>query len=670
MSDKRNIFLENTEETDKKKKRKKGEGREQSTAVKVYKYFLPNAWKKYKMYFVIRVIKLICQTAMPFFEIIMLPMLVDELVGDRSLQKIVLYVAILALGNIGLGYVNTCMDNLIQRYAEKFSVYYREQASHRIMELDFQVTEDKKALDQIELARNGMDWYSGGLDGIVGALFTVIQNVLTLVGISTIVLINAPWLLLLIMGVLFVTGLLNNKNNKVEQEEYKTMSKVNRIFSYLGWQIVDFRYGKDIRLYNAKNMMLDNYDYYCGQITDAWYDMAGRQLLPTLLMDLCDVVRDFGTYMYVGILAVTGKISLGVTTQLFTASAQLYGNMRSLVVNVQDIVKKTNYAYEYVKLMDFPEAIHKGTKPVTHGPHVFEFKDVEFAYPGSDVKVLRGVNLKIETGEHLSIVGLNGAGKTTFVKLLCRLYDPTDGVILMDGVDIKEYDYNSYMQEFAPVFQDFKLFAFTFKENITLKDSDFATMEDVDADSNKYPGTKKATNADLSGDARTVGKLKKATNADLSGDARTEEELMEETRIAEVFEKVGLTEKIGELEKGADTYVFKHYDKDGIEPSGGEQQKLAIGRALYKDSPVVILDEPTAALDPIAEYEIYKKFEELVGGKTAVYISHRLSSCQFCDKIAVFSDGVVAEYGTHASLVKDGGLYAKMFNAQAMYYAE
>ncbi len=623
MSNQDNIFSEACQETDKKKQRKK---KKESVAWKVYRYFLPNAWKKHKGYFILRLIKLLSQSMLPLVELIMLPMLVDELVNQARLDKLILYVVILGLGNIILNYVNTVADNFIQRYAEKFAVYYREQASLKVMQLDFQVTEDKKALDQIELARNGMDWYSGGLDGIVGVLFTSIQNVITLLGIATIVIIHAPWLLVLIFAVLAVTAALNNKNNKIEQESYKDMSKVNRIFGYLGWQIVDFRYGKDIRLYKAKNMLVNNYEKYCKQMTDTWYGRANKQLIPTLLMDVSDVVRDFGSYLYVGTLAVLGKISLGTTTQLFSASAQLYTNMRSLVINTQDIIKRTNYAYEYVKLMDFPEAIHKGTVPVKPGSHVFEFKDVEFAYPGSDVKVLKGVNLTIEAGEHLSIVGLNGAGKTTFVKLLCRLYDPTGGVILMDGIDIREYDYESYMREFAPVFQDFKLFAFTFKENVMLTDA-------------------------------------------LTGDGINKEE--ENQLLNEIFEKVGLTEKVKTLEKGADTYVFKHYDKDGIEPSGGEQQKLAIGRALYKNSPVVILDEPTAALDPVAEYEIYKKFEELVGGKTAVYISHRLSSCKFCDKIAVFSEGIISEYGTHANLVnQEDGLYAKMFAAQAQYYAE
>jgi ABC-type multidrug transport system fused ATPase/permease subunit len=290
--------------------------------------------------------------------------------------------------------------------------------------------------------------------------------------------------------------------------------------------------------------------------------------------------------------------------------------MRSLVVNFQDLSKRANYANEYVKFMDYPAAIQKGDKHVTPGLHTFEFRDVSFSYPGADVEVLKNINLTLTPGEHLSVVGLNGAGKTTLVKLLCRLYDPTKGAIYMDGVDIKEYDYEEYMTVFAPVFQDFKLFAFTMKENILMEKAEDETLD-----------------------------------------------------VSTVLERVGLKEKLSTLSKGADTVVYKHFDKDGIEPSGGEQQKLAIARALYKNAPVVILDEPTAALDPMAEYDIYRQFDTLVHEKTAIYISHRLSSCQFCDKIAVFSEKELKEYGTHAELVnKPDGVYAKMFAAQAQYY--
>lgn len=643
------------------------------TAKKVYAFFLPNAWKKSKGYFVLRVLKLICDALNPFVNIIVLPLVVDELLGERRVETLIWYVVILGLGNILLGFGSSICNNFLNRYAEKFNVHYRELASKKIMELDFQVTEDKKALDQIELARNGMDWYSGGLDGITAPLFAIVQSVITLLGISFIIILSAPWVLLLIFACLIGATVLNKKINIIEQEEYKSMSKINRIFGYLGWQVVDFRYGKDIRLYNAQKMLLENYSGKCGEMVATWDHMASKMLGPRLLIDVCDVVRDLGSYLIIGIMAVLGKISIGVTTQLFTASAELYGTMRNLVENVQTVIKRTNYAYEYVKFMDYPDAIHKGSRPVSHGPHEFEFKDVVFAYPGSDVKVLNGVNLKIKAGEHLSVVGLNGAGKTTFVKLLCRLYDPTSGEILMDGINIKEYDYESYMKEFAPVFQDFKLFAFSLKENIMLND---ATPVPFDEAQEEKTDTFGLTDRQLEKLERkkAAERAKKAAQK-----ARFERKFPvpkgkyspeEEKKILEeVFEKVGLTEKVEKLEKGTDTYIFKHFNKNGIEPSGGEQQKIAIGRALYKNSPVVILDEPTAALDPVAEYEIYRRFEELVGGKSAIYISHRLSSCQFCDKIAVFSGGVISEYGTHAELVnRENGLYAEMFEAQAQYY--
>ena len=195
------------------------------------------------------------------------------------------------------------------------------------------------------------------------------------------------------------------------------------------------------------------------------------------------------------------------------------------------------------------------------------------------------------------------------------MYDPVEGEILLDGVNIKEYDYSEYMSLFAPVFQDFKLFAFSIRENIIL--------------------------------SRTVN----------------------EAEIRKITDQVGLFEKIDSLTEGIDTMLFKGFDENGIEPSGGEQQKIAIARALLKKAPVVILDEPTAALDPIAEYDIYRQFDVLVGNKTAIYISHRLSSCRFCDRIAVFSEGKIMEYGTHNELVdKVDGIYAKMFEAQAQYY--
>ena len=590
--------------------------KKEQVILKIYRYFLPTAWKRHKGYFFIQSARLLITAFQPFVKILLMPMIVDELLGNRDVGVLAGYVVVMLLADTVLGLSNSVFGNLIERYALKFENHYTALMSRRIMELDFQLTEDKKALDQIELARNGMSSYSGGLNGIVSPLFEMAAAGITLLGVIVIVIKNAPFLLLVTTVILLLTGLLNQKLNRIEQKIYAKQSKINRFFEYMGWGLTDFRYGKDIRLYEAKEMMVEKWNHYSGLLNRRNKELADSQLPLQLLMMGMDIVRDFGTYFYLGVLAVTGKISIGVTTQMFTAAGTFYSSMQTMAGSFQTLVKRANYANEYVKLMNYPAAIKKGTRHVKEGSHTFCFQNVWFAYPGSEVSVLKGVNLSISPGEHLSVVGLNGAGKTTFIKLLCRLYDPTEGEILMDGVDIREYDYEEYMKVFAPVFQDFKLFAFSIQENLVL------------------------------------------------GNAAGEDK-----RAAEMLGKAGLTEKLASLEKGADTALFKHYEGDGIEPSGGEQQKIAIARALYKDAPVVVLDEPTAALDPIAEYEIYRQFEELVAGKTAIYISHRLSSCQFCDRIAVFSDGVVKEYGTHGELAsRENGIYAGMFAAQAQYY--
>lgn len=579
------------------------------------KYFYPIAWKAHKSYFFIGGMQVLAGAAQPFVNIFMTPLIIDELLGERDIQKLLMYAAILVLGNTLLSLASSFLGVTMEKYDEKFQNLFTEQMSRRVMELDFQLTEDKKALDRIEAARTGMSWYSGGVHGISQQLFNSIAAVMTIAGVVAVIAVKAPVLFLITGAMLGVTAFINSRKNKIEIESYAKLSKLNRVFGYLGYEINDFRFGKDIRLYGAKDMMVEKWEKYTGDSIKNWKGQADRQLPLSIASVFADVARDFGSYLYVGILVITGKITVGAFSQLLSAGGTFYGSMQVLAYSVQEMIKRTGYAYEYVKFMNYPAAIEKGSRHVESKPHTIEFRNVCFTYPNTTVTVLDGVSVTLHQGEHLSVVGLNGAGKTTFVKLLCRLYDPTSGEILLDGVNIKEYDYNEYMQLFSPVFQDFKLFAFSLKDNIILNGE--------------------------------------CDDSELDG----------------LIEQVGLADKVNSLENGRETMLFKAFDENGVEPSGGEQQKIAIARALHKSSPVVILDEPTAALDPVAEYEIYRQFDTLVGGKTAVYISHRLSSCRFCDKIAVFSGGRIAEYGTHNELVdKNNGIYAEMFAAQAQYY--
>ncbi len=578
----------------------------------VIRVLFGTAWKKYPLFFLAETVRTLANIAQPFVGIFISPIIIDELIGDRDLKKIIVYTGILILGEFLLTVIADRSGTVINKYKQRLDNYFNILIGKHSMELDFQLTEDKAALEQIERAKTGIDWYSGGVVGIAEQIFLFVGNIIKIAGLITIIVTKAPLLIIVIVVYVIISTLMAIQRNKIEIEVFGKLSKINRLFGYFGWNIVDPKFGKDIRLYEAQETMVDYWKDNTEKSIAHWKHQADGQFPYIMADDILSFLREVFTVVYVAYLAINGAYTTGIFAQLVSAEGNLSNSLRSIMQNVTELVKRCNYAYEYVKFMEYPTALEKGNVKVEKKQHEIEFRHVSFAYPGTDRKILNDVNIKIAPGEHLSIVGLNGAGKTTFIKLLCRLYDPTEGEILMDGRNIKEYDYSEYMEQFAPVFQDYRLFALSVRDNITFeKDND-----------------------------------------DLNG----------------LLKKVGLSEFVAKLEKGTDTNIFKFFDEEGVEPSGGEQQKIAIARALHKDSPVVILDEPTAALDPVAEYEIYRQFNSLVGGRSAFYISHRLSSCRFCDRIAVFSEGKIAEYGTHEELAEAGGLYSEMFEAQAKYY--
>ena len=454
--------------------------------------------------------------------------------------------------------------------------------------------------------------------GILDQGFQVILNVAVLVSVTTIICVNCPVLIPVELVGLFLISVYNERINQVQKESFLKLAKLNRVFGYVMYRLAAIDYGKDIRLYDSSGMMNTKAEKYSLEQTKVWKDQAMEEKKNWWKINVINSLRDCAGYLYLGYLAIKGAISVGDFTMCVSSASELYWSMYRIVTYSMAVRKRCSYAYQFLKFLDYPAAMDTGNREVKEGEHVIEFKDVSFRYPRSEKDVLKHVNLKIKAGEHLSIVGLNGAGKTTFIKLLCRLYAVTEGEICIDGVNIMEYSEEEYRRLFAVVFQDFQLFAFTLKENITLGDSDFSEEE-----------------------------------------------------IKRVLELSGFYEDAEKLEKGLDTVLYKSFDEKGTELSGGQRQKVAISRALYRNAPIVILDEPTAALDPVAEYDIYRKFNDLVGGKTAIYISHRLSSCKFCDHIAVFAEDTIKEYGAHDELLElKEGIYAEMFRTQAKHYVE
>lgn len=374
---------------------------------------------------------------------------------------------------------------------------------------------------------------------------------------------------------------------------------------------------KDLRIYGQQKIILEDTEKSAERMKQGEKAQTRlfvrKQLIGRSFSDLSGLL----VYLFTGLRAYAGVISVGGVVTYASSILQFSKAAARLADSMGYMKQVALYARDYGEYMDLGKGKKQGVKKLEEpgeGEFSVEFEHVSFRYPGSEEYVLRDLNLKLDIGKRMAIVGKNGSGKTTFIKLLCGLYDVTEGCIRVNGVDIREYDHQEYCRLFSVVFQDFKLFSFPLGENI-------------------------AGN----------------TQAD-------------EGRVKDALERAGLGELPEKLEDGIYTYVDREFDDTGVIFSGGEKQKIAIARAIYKDAPFVIMDEPTAALDPLSECEVYAGFDKIAGGKTAIYISHRLASCRFCQDILVFDGGRVVQRGSHFELEKEEGLYREMWNAQAQYY--
>jgi len=379
----------------------------------------------------------------------------------------------------------------------------------------------------------------------------------------------------------------------------------------------------DIRIYNQQNISkkyMDQNGFIAKNLNEVGIVKLAKGpmgLLYAAATMTSNVFTGF-VYVYVCLKAWAGAFGVGAVTQYVGAATTLAMNVSTLISCVGGMYNNADFLRTTMEYMDIPNPMYQGsltTEKRSDRNYEVEFRNVSFKYPGTEEYALRNVSMKFKVGSRLAVVGRNGSGKTTFIKLLCRLYDPTEGEILLNGIDIRKYDYDDYIRICSVVFQDFRLFALKLGENI-------------------------------------------------GGGSSYDKE-----RVLDCLERAGFTERLSSMPDGLDSYLYKNVSEKGVEISKGEAQKLAIARALYKDAPFIILDEPTAALDPLVEAEIYAKFNDIVGDKTAVYISHRLSSCRFCDEIMVFEQGRLVQQGKHDTLVEQrDGMYYRLWNAQAQYY--
>lgn len=416
-------------------------------------------------------------------------------------------------------------------------------------------------------------------------------------------------------GVILIVASKINKSYLEANEKY---AELDRIFYSFIDILGDYKTGKEIRLYKEQNL-IDNITTQKiltdGEITLRKISM--RTAKSSSFIAILGALVGFGVYLFIGVKGLFGLFGIGSLVLYCGSFMQIISGIMMFANTFGKLKEILPLARDYFKILEAESTMIYGNRELdlTNGFEI-EFNNVSFKYPKSDIYALKQINLKISNGEKLAVVGRNGSGKTTFIKLLCRLYDVDEGEILINGINIKEYTRDSLNKLYSIVFQDYKILSLTVADNISAND-------ECDKD-----------------------------------------------MLNSALDKANIKDRIEAMPQKEKTYLYKDLDNLGVEISGGEAQKLALARALYKNSPIVILDEPTAALDPIAENEIYSRFNSFVENKTAIYISHRLSSCAFCDRIAVFDNAELVETGTHNELISANGRYVELWNAQASYYLE
>ena len=575
--------------------------------------------------------------ALPFISLIFSSRILDMVIDRQPIDLIMQQVLIMVLCNFVLVLIQHALEKTVNIKKRILGEKIYQMICEKTLCIDYEVLEKKETLEMIQRAEDGMksrgdigdfcDLLGWFLQCVCTAAYAIGMLVELFVPVQTeqstllLRIMNSPLCALLpvvVMAVSLVVMLqVKRWLQDAEQRFFEESVKRNRsIYYYLGF-ITNYQQGKYVRLYHMKDMILQAFRKNMDENEQFARAMTKKSRLSEIVELGVLFVFQFCSYLYVGIKATIGLISLGSVLKFVGCFRKFFDSVLDIMfvwVEIDIRCKYLSYFYDYMELKNKK---YEGTLPVekrNDNEFEIEFRNVSFHYPNSSEMVLSHVNTKISLGSKTAVVGPNGAGKSTFIKLLCRLYDPTEGEILLNGINIKLYDYDEYVRLFAVVFQDSKPFSFSLAENV-------AASKEYDAE-----------------------------------------------KVLECLEKAGLGERVKELPAGICTNIYQ-MEEDGIEISGGEAQKLVIARALYKDVPYVILDEPTSALDPVSEYEIYRHFDELVKDKTSIYISHRMSSCRFCDTIYVFDEGKIVQSGSHDVLMQEPeGLYHQMWTAQAQYY--
>ena len=541
-------------------------------------------------------------------------LIINELVNRQISNRLVLYTGGLLLIPIVNYLTGIIFGKISFRAIEKITLTNLNEFYQHVTRMDYETLESPEIQDMKSRASNIL----GNNFVVVDHLWSFVSAIFTLISISTIIAYMNIYIILLIIAIIIANSFITQRLNKKKFETNKEIQARERRQWGVNFMLDMFAYAKELRLFNIKNLLIGKLIDSEKKINTVKWKNVKDENKANFFNIFLNFINQTVLYVYLIYKVIWDNLPIGHMSIFISAAGQFSGALSSISQSYLNLSSYSLNIEDYCNFINIPQKQYLSGEltPNFDNESVIEFRNVSFKYPGNDRFVLKDVNIFLYGNEKLCIVGANGAGKSTFIKLLTRLYFPTEGEILLNGININEYDYEKYQRLFAPVFQDFVKYYMTLGENIVL--------------ANKYS----------------------------------------KERLDIVCSSAGLNSLVNELPKGYNTQVDKWIDEEGFEPSGGENQRIAIARASYHGGNIFILDEPTAALDPMTEYEIYTQFNRMITDKCAVLITHRLSAVQLADKVAVFDNGSVAEYGTHKELYSKGGIYTEMFDKQAQFYRD
>lgn len=586
---------------------------------KMIKRLLDNLRVQNKRIILYFIIYTVTASIYPFFAVLLPKYLVGELTlsgGARMEYIIYIVIGYFLLAGI-FGFVKVFVKNSAWPKLTKLRIDYIRDMFDKLVSIDYKYMEDAVFFEENGKGFGAVSGDNNGVEVIYRKMFETPAVFITIL-VLTIFVGRLNILILIGLGLNIAATLwINKKTYSYQYGLRDKLSHEERRKDYYYNTTHDFGYGKDIRIYNFKDRILNNYSKEISNYIDIFKKIKNKEYALGFVGLLTLLISNVLTYGIIVYKTVKG-MSIADFSMYIVAISNLSLLLKTFADDISLVKNEGQYVNDFFKFMDMDLGEKGGSKSRIKGDTLeIEFKNVSFKYPNTDKYIFRNLNFKINKGERLAIVGINGAGKSTLVKLMTGLFDVTEGDILINGIHIKEFNKKELFSMFSVVFQDVNVLAFSIKENVA------CASDKID-----------------------------------------------EKRVNRALSRVGLYEKVKGFPKGMDQMMLKVIESDGTEFSGGESQKLAIARALYKDGNMVIMDEPTAALDALAEAEIYENFGELIKGKTAVYISHRLASTKFCDKIALFDNDGLKEYGSHEELMDKKGSYYNMFVIQGKYYNE